>query len=63
MDLDEATCIATAFASFADLERTCLTVGYIPTLRVATSEDLPTRVAKRMLARELRARGLRVAAE
>lgn len=60
MDLNDAIRIATAFDRFEDLVTTCY-AGYIPTLRVSPADDLPTRVAKTMLARELKRRALRVA--
>jgi hypothetical protein len=59
MDLDDATRLATAFGCFQDLLTTCYT-GYAPTLTPAVTEDLPRRVAKSMLARELKRRALAV---
>jgi hypothetical protein len=59
MTLEQATRVATTFPSFAALVEACLG-GYVPSLTVGESNDLPTRRAKELLRRALEARGLRV---
>jgi hypothetical protein len=57
--IEQATRLATALPNFTALLSACR-AGYIPTLTVGESNDLPTRRAKTLLRRALEARGLPV---
>ena len=59
MNTNNATTTATAFASYTELLAACHR-GYVPSLRVGKSDDLPTRRAKAVLVSALTANGCRV---
>lgn len=59
MSTNTATKTATAFETYAALLAACQR-GYVPSLRVGKSDDLPTRRAKTVLVSALTANGCRV---
>ena len=59
MTKDTATKTATAFDRFDDLLGACRR-GYIPTLTIGQSDDLPTRRAKKVLESALEGAGCEV---
>jgi hypothetical protein len=59
MNKNNATQIATAFTTYDSLSNACRG-GYIPTLTVGKSDDLPTRRAKTILLGALTADGHQV---
>jgi hypothetical protein len=59
MKLDTATTLATAFPSWLALVTACK-AGYAPSLRQATTDELPLRRAKNQLTSALTAAGFQV---
>lgn len=59
MNLNAATAIATAFATYAELETACKG-RYIPTLKANRTDELPIRRAKAVLVSALTAAGFAV---